>query len=67
MIPRANGALGFTLRMPEEDRTLAGTDELRGMLVVLLGGRTAERLLFGKVSLLSAELGYPFFCSFVRL
>lgn len=52
VIPRVNGALGFTLRTPIEDRTLAGEDELRSMLVVLLGGRAAEKLVFGTLHIL---------------
>ena len=31
-------ALGFTLKSPMEDRFLAGEDELRGAITMLLGG-----------------------------
>jgi len=44
------GALGYTLQMPQEDRFLLLEDELRGQLAILLGGRAAEELIFGKVS-----------------
>jgi ATP-dependent Zn protease len=47
LVARVSGALGFTLRMPLEDRALAVEDELRGMIAVLLGGRAAERVAFG--------------------
>ncbi|HEY9664240.1 MAG TPA: cell division protein FtsH, partial [Allocoleopsis sp.] len=37
-------------QMPEEDRYLMLEDELRGQLATLLGGRSAEEIVFGKVS-----------------
>ncbi len=49
-MPRGLGALGYTLQMPEVDRFLLLEDELRGQLATLLGGRSAEELIFGKVS-----------------
>jgi cell division protease FtsH len=36
--------------MPETDRFLLLEDELRGQLATLLGGRSAEEIIFGKVS-----------------
>lgn len=50
IVPRGVGALGYTLQLPEEDKFLAGEDELRGRISILLGGRSAEELIFGKVS-----------------
>ncbi len=50
IIPRGQGALGYTLQTPEEDRFLMMEDELRGQLATLLGGRSAEEVAFGKVS-----------------
>jgi len=50
IVPRGLGALGYTLQMPEVDRFLLLEDELRGQLATLLGGRSAEELIFGKVS-----------------
>jgi cell division protease FtsH len=44
------GALGYTLQLPEEDRFLMAEDEIRGRIATLLGGRSAEELIFGKVS-----------------
>src|SRR5690606_13399505 len=49
IVPRSIGALGFMQQIPEE-RLLLQEDELRGRLAVLLGGRAAERLVFGQVS-----------------
>lgn len=50
IVPRGLGALGYTLQMPEADRFLLLEDELRGQLATLLGGRSAEEIVFGKVS-----------------
>lgn len=50
VVPRGVGALGYTVQMPEEDRFLMIEDELRGRIAILLGGRSAEELVFGKVS-----------------
>ncbi len=50
IVPRGVGALGYTLQLPEEDKFLAGEDELRGRIAILLGGRSSEELIFGKVS-----------------
>jgi cell division protease FtsH len=50
VVPRGISALGYTLQMPEEDRFLMVEDELRGRIATLLGGRSAEELVFGKVS-----------------
>ncbi len=50
IVPRGVGALGYTLQLPEEDRFLVGEDELRGRIAILLAGRSAEELVFGKVS-----------------
>ncbi|MBE9045980.1 ATP-dependent zinc metalloprotease FtsH [Pleurocapsales cyanobacterium LEGE 10410] len=50
IVPRGVGALGYTLQLPEEDRFLMIEDEIRGRISTLLGGRSAEELIFGKVS-----------------
>jgi cell division protease FtsH len=50
IVPRGIGALGYTLQLPEEDRFLMLEDEIRGRIAILLGGRAAEELVFGKVS-----------------
>ena len=50
IVPRGLGALGYTLQMPEEDRFLMLEDELRGQIATLLGGRSAEEVVFNKVS-----------------
>ncbi|KAB8332592.1 ATP-dependent metallopeptidase FtsH/Yme1/Tma family protein [Scytonema tolypothrichoides VB-61278] len=50
VVPRGVGALGYTIQMPEEDRFLMIEDEIRGRIAILLGGRSAEETVFGKVS-----------------
>ena len=49
IIPRGR-ALGGTQQLPEEERHTLPEDYLRDRLVVLLGGRTAEKVLLGTVS-----------------
>jgi len=55
IIPRGIGALGYTIQRPTEDRFLMTQDELDNKMAVLLGGRAAERLIFGKVSTGAAD------------
>ena len=49
IIPRGR-ALGYTLNLPKEDRYLKSKDELIDHLVVLLGGRVAEHVVFGAIT-----------------
>jgi cell division protease FtsH len=49
IIPRGN-ALGYTWQRPVEDRYIMGQKELQDRLVVLLGGRAAEKLVFAEIS-----------------
>ncbi len=49
IVPRGK-ALGYTLNLPEEDRYLKTRDELINHMVVLLGGRAAEEVVFGAVT-----------------
>src|SRR4051794_4626114 len=49
IVPRGR-ALGYTLNLPEEDRYLKTRDELLDYLVVLLGGRETEQLVFGAIT-----------------
>jgi cell division protease FtsH len=50
IIPRGVAALGYTQQQPTDDRYLMTRAELLDRLDVLLGGRTAEELIFGDVS-----------------
>ena len=49
IVPRGS-ALGYVLHLPEEDRYLDTRAELMDQLVVLLGGRAAEQLVFGSIT-----------------
>ncbi|MFM6038800.1 MAG: ATP-dependent zinc metalloprotease FtsH, partial [Sphaerospermopsis kisseleviana] len=55
VVPRGVGALGYTIQMPEEDRFLMVEDEIRGRIATLLGGRSSEEIVFGKVSTGAAD------------
>jgi cell division protease FtsH len=46
IVPRGR-ALGYTLNLPDEDRYLKTRDELVDQMVMLLGGRAAEEIVFG--------------------
>lgn len=50
IIPRGIGALGYTLQRPTEDRYLMTRGDLENKIAVLLGGRAAEKLVFGMLS-----------------
>ncbi len=50
IIPRGIAALGYTQQQPTEDRYLLTRSELIDRLAVLLGGRTAEELVFNEIS-----------------
>jgi cell division protease FtsH len=49
IIPRGR-ALGVTQLVPEEDRMNIGESDLNNRLVFILGGRAAEKLVFGEYS-----------------
>ena len=55
IIPRGIGALGYTLQRPTEDRFLMTRTDLEHKIAVLLGGRTAEKLVFGELSTGAAD------------
>ncbi|HHH19357.1 MAG TPA: ATP-dependent metallopeptidase FtsH/Yme1/Tma family protein [Campylobacterales bacterium] len=56
IIPRGLGALGYTLHLPdEEDRFLKQKHELLAEVDVLLGGRSAEEVFLGEISVGAAN------------
>lgn len=55
IIPRGIGALGYTLQRPTEDRFLMTRTDLEHKSAVLLGGRAAEKLVFGELSTGAAD------------
>ncbi|MCR4686717.1 MAG: ATP-dependent zinc metalloprotease FtsH [Lachnospiraceae bacterium] len=50
IVPRTMGALGYVMQVPEEEKYLNTEEELHDMIVGLLGGRAAERIVFGSVT-----------------
>ncbi|HEV8572548.1 MAG TPA: ATP-dependent zinc metalloprotease FtsH [Actinomycetota bacterium] len=50
IIPRGAAALGMTIQRPLEDRYIVTEPQLQDRLTVLLGGRTAEELVFRQMS-----------------
>jgi cell division protease FtsH len=50
IVPRGMAALGYTLQLPTEDRFLLNEAELRGEIATLLGGRSAEEIIFGTIT-----------------
>lgn len=50
IVPRGMAALGYTLQLPTEDRFLMSETELHGQIATLLGGRSAEEIIFGSIT-----------------
>lgn len=55
IIPRGIGALGYTIQRPTEDRFLMTREELENKIAVLLGGRAAEKIIYGHLSTGAAD------------
>jgi cell division protease FtsH len=50
IVPRGVAALGVTQQLPADDRYLISQPELEDRLAVMMGGRAAERVVFGELS-----------------
>jgi cell division protease FtsH len=50
IIPRGVAYLGATMQLPEKDRYMEGRTKLLGTLSTLMGGRVAEKLVFGDIT-----------------
>ena len=50
IVPRGMSALGYTLQLPTEDRFLNSKEDLQGQITTLLGGRSAEEIVFGEIT-----------------
>jgi len=50
IIPRGMGALGYMLQLPEDDRELLTQSELESRIAVLLGGISAEQIVYNETS-----------------
>ena len=47
IVPHTEGALGYTMYLPEEEKYLSTKDELLSQIRGILGGRAAEQVVFG--------------------
>jgi cell division protease FtsH len=54
IVPRGR-ALGYTMQLPTHDRFLLSQHELETRLTILVGGRAAEKLVFGEASTGAAD------------
>lgn len=50
IIPRTNGALGYTMQISENDSVLMTKEELFNKIVTMTGGRSAEEIVFGSIT-----------------
>jgi cell division protease FtsH len=50
IVPRGVAALGYTMHLPTEDRYIMTEGELKARLAAMLGGRAAEKIIFGDLS-----------------
>lgn len=50
IIPRTNGALGYTMQISENDSVLMQKEELFNRIVTMTGGRSAEEIVFGSIT-----------------
>ena len=50
IVPRTMGALGYTMQVPDEEKFLTSREELINQITVMLGGRSAEEVVFNLVS-----------------
>ncbi len=55
IIPRGIGALGYTVQLPTEDRFLMTREELEKKMMVMLGGRAAELVVYDQLSTGAAD------------
>lgn len=50
IVPRTMGALGYVIQTPAEEKFLNSKEEILNMVVMALGGRAAEELVFNSVT-----------------
>ncbi len=50
IVPRTMGALGYVMQVPEDEKYLQTKDELIDDIIVSLGGRAAEEVIFNTVT-----------------
>lgn len=50
IVPRTLGSLGYTMQVPEEDKSLHSKKETLAQITTLLGGRAAEEVVFDSIT-----------------
>lgn len=50
IVPRTSGALGYTMQVEQEDKTLISKTDALNQIEVLCGGRAAEELVFDEIT-----------------
>ncbi len=50
IIPRTSGALGYTMQVEQNDKTLMTKEELENKIATFTGGRAAEEVVFGQIT-----------------
>ncbi len=50
VVPRTSGALGYTMQVDEEERSLLSKTELENKIATVTGGRAAEALIFHSIT-----------------
>lgn len=50
IIPRTNGALGYTMQISDNDSVLMKKEELFNKIVTITGGRSSEEIVFGSIT-----------------
>lgn len=50
IIPRTNGALGYTMQIAENESVLMKKEELFNKIATITGGRCAEEIIFGSIT-----------------
>lgn len=50
IIPRTSGALGYTMQVEQNDKTLMTKEELENKIATLTGGRAAEEVVFNQIT-----------------
>ena len=50
IIPRTSGALGYTMQVEQQDKSLLTKEELENKIATYTGGRAAEEIVFGQIT-----------------
>jgi cell division protease FtsH len=50
IVPRTMGSLGYTMQVPEEDKSLHSKEEALAQITTLLAGRSAEEIVFQSIT-----------------